>query len=193
MDFSLIRASDLIRVDDKGAVIEGNYPVNAAAFSIHSAIHKARPNVEAAAHSHSPSGRAWSSFGRLIDPITQDSCAFYNDLSLYSDYGGVAFGVEEGQRICEALGDKKAAILQNHGLLTVGGSVDEAVWWYVSLERSCSVQLQVEAASHGKTVQKIKPDVAIEAYKILGSPFAGWFQFQSLYQRILKENNDFLT
>lgn len=191
MDFSLIKVSDLIRVDDAGNVVEGKHPVNAAAFSIHSAIHKARPDVEAAAHSHSPAGRAWSTLGRLIDPITQDSCAFYQDLSLYSDYGGVAFGLSEGQRIANALGKKKAAILQNHGLLTVGGSVDEAVWWYVSLERSCSVQLLAEAANRGKPIV-IGHEVALESFKILGNPFAGWFQFQSLYQRILKENNDFL-
>lgn len=146
VDFSLIDVSTLIRVDESGKVVEGTLPVNAAAFSIHSRIHKVRPDVIAACHSHSINGRAWATLGRPIDPITQDACAFYNDHAIYNDYGGVAFGLDEGQRIAQALGDKKAAILQNHGLLTVGGSVDEAVWWYISLERCCHVQLMAEAA-----------------------------------------------
>src|SRR5260370_319557 len=73
--FGQIRVSDLILVDDKGEVIQGNYPVNTAAFAIHSRVHAARPDAVAAAHAHSMYGKAWSSLGRLLDPITQDACA----------------------------------------------------------------------------------------------------------------------
>src|SRR3546814_9725059 len=77
--------------------------------------------------------------------ITQDVCAFYDDHAVFDDYTGVVLDVAEGKRIAHALGDNKAAILRNHGLLTVGGSVDEAAWWYISMERSCEVQLMAEA------------------------------------------------
>lgn len=82
--FSLMKASDLIRVDHLGKVIEGgkNRMLNAAAFMIHEAIHEARPDVICAAHSHSLYGRAFCSLGRPLDIISQDSCAFYN-VSLY--------------------------------------------------------------------------------------------------------------
>jgi ribulose-5-phosphate 4-epimerase/fuculose-1-phosphate aldolase len=76
MHFGQIRASDLILVDHRGKVVEGKHPVNVAAFAIHSQVHSARPDVIAAAHAHSLCGKSWSSLGRLLDPITQDSCAF---------------------------------------------------------------------------------------------------------------------
>jgi len=142
LDFSEITVSNLIRVNHKGEVVEGKYPVNQAAFAIHSKIHQLRPDVNAAAHSHSVHGRAFSTLGKLLDPLTQDACAFYNDHSLYSDYGGVAFELDEGMAIAKALGPKnKAAILQNHGILTTGSTIDEAVWWFVSMEKCCRVEL----------------------------------------------------
>lgn len=85
MYFGHIRASDLILVDDTGEVVKGNRPVNQAAFAIHSQIHSARPDIVAAAHAHSLYGKAWSSLGRLLDPLTQDACAFYEDHSLFDD------------------------------------------------------------------------------------------------------------
>src|SRR6266581_1063182 len=81
MHFSQIRASDLILVNHAGEVVEGDWPVNRAAFAIHSRVHAARPDVVAAAHAHSLYGKTWSSLGRLLDPITQDVCAFYQDHS----------------------------------------------------------------------------------------------------------------
>ena len=109
--------------------------MNTAAFAIHSAVHAARPDVIAAAHSHSIYGKSWSSLGRLLDPLTQDACAFYDDHALFDDYTGVVLDPEEGKRIAHALGERKAVILRNHGLLTVGHSVDEAVWWFITMER----------------------------------------------------------
>lgn len=190
--FSQVKVSNLIRVDHHGSVVEGDHPVNCAAFAIHSAIHTLRPDVNAAAHTHSPYGRAWSALGRPLDYITQDVCAFYNDHAVYDDFGGVAIEVDEGVRISKALGHNKAAILQNHGILTVGQTVDAAAWWYICLERSCQVQLMAEAASHGKPLKTISAASAQQTYDIVGSPYAGWFQFQPLYARILKEQPDFL-
>jgi ribulose-5-phosphate 4-epimerase/fuculose-1-phosphate aldolase len=190
--FSQIKVSNLLRVDHEGNVVEGNHPVNCAAFAIHSAVHTMRPDVNAAAHTHSPYGRAWSALGRTLDPITRDACAFYNDHAVYEDFGGVAVEVDEGMRIANALGQNKAAILQNHGIITAGETVDAAAWWYICLERSCQVQLLAEAASHGKPLKTISPESAAQTYNIVGSPYAGWFQFQPLYARILKEQPDFL-
>lgn len=106
MSFSLIRVSDLIRVNEKGEVVEGDAMVNGAAFAIHSQVHAARPDVVAAAHSHSIYGKAWSSLRRKLDPLTQDSCAFYDDHALFDDYTGVVLDPEEGKRIAHAVGEK---------------------------------------------------------------------------------------
>lgn len=189
MHFSLIRVSDLILVNQQGEVVEGSKPVNEAAFAIHSQIHEARPDVIAAAHTHSTYGKSWSSLGRLLDPLTQDACSFYEDHSLFDDYTGVVLELEEGKRIAQALGDKKAVILRNHGLLTVGHSVDEAAWWFITMERSCQAQLMAEAA--GKPIL-IEPKNAQIAQRQIGSHQLGWFSFQPLYELIVRQQPDLL-
>ncbi|MCO4864429.1 class II aldolase/adducin family protein [Cupriavidus sp. WGlv3] len=192
--FSQVRVSNLIRCDHHGDVVEGDYPVNAAAFAIHSRVHQTRPDAVAAAHSHSTYGRAWSTLGRPLDALTQDVCAFYHDHAVYDDFGGVVVELDEGQRIANALGQNKAAILQNHGLLTVGKTVDEAAWWFITMERSCQVQLLAEAAAaRTQAPLKVIADAAArQAYSIVGTAQAGWFQFQPLYARIVKEQPDLL-
>jgi ribulose-5-phosphate 4-epimerase/fuculose-1-phosphate aldolase len=189
MHFGHIRVSDLILVNHEGEVIEGDRAVNTAAFAIHSQVHAARPDAVAAAHSHSIYGKSWSSLGRLLDPITQDVCAFYEDHSLFDDYTGVVLDIQEGKRIAHSLEDNKAVILRNHGLLTVGHSVDEAVWWFITMERSCQAQLLAEAA--GKPVL-IDPEQAKLTSGQVGSHIAGWFSFQPLYERIVREQPDLL-
>lgn len=192
--FSQISVSNLIRVDHTGEVVEGRHPVNRAAFAIHSNVHRARPDAVAAAHTHSTWGRAWSTLGRPLDPITQDVCAFFEDHAVYDDFGGVVVELEEGARIAKALGPHKAVILQNHGLLTVGRTVDEAAWWYITMERSCQVQLHAEAAAArtGSAPKLIRRESAEQAASLVGTPAAGWFQFQPLYARIVREQPDLL-
>jgi ribulose-5-phosphate 4-epimerase/fuculose-1-phosphate aldolase len=189
LSFGLIRASDLILVNHQGEVVEGDWPVNVAAFAIHSQVHQARPDVQAAAHTHSTYGRAFSSLGRLLDPLTQDSCAFYEDHGLFDDFTGVVIDTEEGKRIAHALGDHKAAILRNHGLLTVGHSVDEAAWWFITMERTCQVQLAAMAA--GAPVL-IDDEYARLTAGQVGSKVAGWFSFQPLYDKIVADQPDLL-
>ena len=187
--FGHIRVSDLILVNHDGVVVEGDRPVNTAAFVIHSQIHAARPDVVAAAHAHSIYGKSWSAFGRTLEPITQDVCAFYEDHGVFDDYTGVVLDLEEGKRIAHALGDNKAAILRNHGLLTVGHSVDEAAWWFITMERSCQAQLLVSSAG---TPVHIDAEMARRTHDQVGSHLAGWFSFQPLFERIVREQPDLL-
>jgi ribulose-5-phosphate 4-epimerase/fuculose-1-phosphate aldolase len=187
MSFSHIRVSDLILVNDKGDVVEGTSAVNTAAFAIHSQVHAARPDVIAAAHAHSIYGKSWSTLGRQLDPLTQDACAFYDDHALFDDYTGVVLDPEEGKRIAHALGEKKAVILRNHGLLTVGRSVDEAAWWFITMERSCQAQLLAEAAG---TPVHIDADRARLTSTQVGGHLAGWFSFQPMYAKITREQPD---
>ena len=100
--FSQIKISDLLLVNHDGEVVQGNRPVNVAAFAIHSRLHKARPDVNAAAHSHSMYGRTFSSLGKLLDPITQDSCAFYERQAMYDHFSGVVEETEEGDKIANS-------------------------------------------------------------------------------------------
>src|SRR5205807_1611373 len=98
--------------------------------------------------------------------------------------------LEEGKRLAHALGESKAVILRNHGLLTVGKSVDEAAFWFITMERSCQVQLMAEAA--GKPVLIDKDQAEITSGQV-GTDIAGWLGFQPLYDRIVREQPDLLA
>ncbi|THX58896.1 arad-like aldolase/epimerase [Aureobasidium pullulans] len=189
--FSLINKSDLIHVSEEGEIIGGGETrlLNTAAFMIHSAIHKARPDVIAAAHSHSIYGRSFCTLGRRLDTITQDACSFHNDHVLYESFNGIVLAAEEGHNIAKALGNKKAALLQNHGLLTVGKTVEETVFWFVSLEKCCQAQLMADAAAGGRggETKKIDEEDAVYTFKAIGSPMAGYFSAKPLFDVIHKE------
>jgi len=119
--FGLLKASDMVLVDYDGKVVGGNQsrPANAAGFLIHSAVHKARPDVNAACHCHGKAGKAWSAFAKPLEMLNQDVCYFYGDAqAVYDDFGGVVLDEAEGKRLAAALGPKgKGMVLRNHGLL----------------------------------------------------------------------------
>lgn len=186
MSFGHIRASDLCLIDGTGQLVEGVGPVNPAAITIHASVHDARPDVVCVAHSHSLYGKAWSAFGWKLEPITQDACAFYERHSVFDQYNGVVLEGDEGRALAESLGANRAAILKNHGILTAGATVDEAAWWFISLERSCQAQLLALAAG--------KPDVipagTARQVAALYDQRAGWFNFQPILARIMREQPD---
>ena len=95
----------------------------------------------------------------------------------------------EGELIAAALGDRKAAILQNHGLLTVGETIEAAAWWFITMERSCQAQLMAEAAG---TPKLIRHEVALLTREMIGNPFAGRFNFQPLYDVMIAEQPELL-
>jgi ribulose-5-phosphate 4-epimerase/fuculose-1-phosphate aldolase len=192
MHFSMIKQSDLVRVDHAGNVVEGDRAVNGAAVAIHCAVHAARPDVVAAAHAHGPYGKTLSSLEMTVEPLTQDSCAFYEDIGVHDTYTGVVLDAEEGRRIGQALGSHKAVILRNHGMLTVGESVDSAAWWFLTLERTSQSQLMAysAAAGLGAKPRLIGHDEATQTRGQVGFELAGWFQFQPIWERISRDNPD---
>lgn len=185
--FSRIRVSDLVLVDHDGRIVEGRHPVNAAAFAIHASIHRARPDVVAAAHSHSRFGTTFASLGKPIPPITQEACAFYKDHAVMQAYGGVAGDISEGELISKALGPHKAIICRNHGHFTVGRTVEEAVFWFLRMERAFEQTLL--AWSAGDPVE-IDDATAMLAARQVGSPKAGWFGLQPLMDKVMAEQPD---
>jgi len=192
VSFNKIKTSDLILVNHKGDIVEGKHTMlNKAAFAIHSRVHEARPDVVAAAHAHSIYGKTWSMLGRHLDPLTQDACAFFEDHGLYNEYTGVVNDSTEGDNIAAAVGDMKAAVLRNHGLITVGHSVEECAWWFITMERSCQAQLLAEAT--GSKIYPIDDATArMTRDQELGFPVAGWFSYQPIWQDIIAANPDIL-
>jgi ribulose-5-phosphate 4-epimerase/fuculose-1-phosphate aldolase len=188
MSFRHIRVSDLIAVDHEGVVRHGNRPVNRAGFVIHSEVHKARPDVVAACHAHSVYGKAWSSLGRPLDPITQDACALYENHAVVSEgAGAVVVDQEAGRLLAKGMGEKKMVFHQNHGIFTVGDTIAEAAWWFISTERNCQAQLLAEAAG---TPTLIDHDNAVFTRDQTGNAFAGWFSFQPLWDEVVRTDPD---
>jgi ribulose-5-phosphate 4-epimerase/fuculose-1-phosphate aldolase len=189
LHFGRIRVSDLLLVNDQGDVVEGERPVNRAAFAIHSAIHKARPDVVAAAHAHSLYGKAWSSLGRPLGPITQDACTFYGDQGLFEDFTGVVYDTSEGDRIAQALGPHKLVILRNHGLLTAGSSVEAAAWWFIAADNAAHAQLLAETAV---TPHVLDHEVASLTAAQVGQTRSAHYAFEALWQGLVAGEPDLL-
>jgi ribulose-5-phosphate 4-epimerase/fuculose-1-phosphate aldolase len=187
--FSRIKVSDLLLVNAKGETVIGAKPLNKAAFAIHAAIHEHNPKIVAAAHTHSTYGKAWSTLGRKLDTITQDSCVFHEDVALFDDFTGMVVDTSEGDRIAEALGDKKGAILKNHGILTAGPTVEAAAWWYIALDNACHTQLLAEAA--GKP-QPIDEETARHTHSQIGGPEGAIHSFDSLYEGLVEAEPELL-
>ena len=155
--FDEVTASNLVRIDIEGNIVEDTpYTVNPAGFTIHSAVHRARPDVNCVLHTHTRAGIAVSALREGLLPISQIALQFHDRLA-YHDYEGIALDLDERDRLARDLGDRKAMILRNHGLLTAGGSVAEAFSLMFYLERAC--EIQVAALSSGRELIMPSPEV----------------------------------
>ncbi|SAK98319.1 class II aldolase/adducin family protein [Caballeronia ptereochthonis] len=156
--FDEMRASDLVRIDSEGRPVEAGasddperYRVNPAGFTIHSAIHMARPDVACVVHTHTAAGAAVSAQKQGLLPISQHALKYYGHLA-YHDYEGIALNLAERDRLVNDLGSHNAMILRNHGLLTCGKSIPEAFQEMYFLERACEIQLRALAGNAELTI-----------------------------------------
>ena len=155
-----ITASSLVKIDLDGKLVEpGEGPfgrdVNPAGFTIHAAVHGAREDAHCVLHTHTVAGCAVSAMAGGLQPLTLEAMMFYDRVA-YHDFEGVTVVEDEGPRLIADLGDKCAMILRNHGLLTLGRTVAEAVIMMWGLERAC--QMQVAAVNGG--ARPCSPEVA---------------------------------
>ncbi|MBT2367833.1 class II aldolase/adducin family protein [Streptomyces sp. ISL-10] len=187
--FAHVSAGDLVLADRWGRTVVGRHRVNQAAFTVHAQVSLTRPDVVAVAHTHTVHGRALAALGDPVEPLTQEACAFYEDHAFLDAYTGVSVDEDEGRRIADGLGSRKALVLRNHGLLTVGDSVDAAAWWFISMERCAQVQLAARAA--GKAVPLGRRE-ALATRERLGSDLVAWISFQPLWQQISRAEPDLL-
>ncbi|HYH33204.1 MAG TPA: class II aldolase/adducin family protein, partial [Pseudonocardia sp.] len=187
--FNRLKVSELICVDSRGGVVHGDLPINPSAFVIHSAIHGQRPDAHAAAHAHTLNSRALTALGVGLEPVDQESCAFHGDHVLCDDYAGPTVDAEQGTAVADALGDKRAILLRHHGLITVGSTIDEAAFWFISFDRCADVQLRARAAG---ALRPMSPEQAGSARGGFGDPKLAWYSFQVLYDHIVHLQPDFL-
>jgi len=183
-----VRASQLLQVSHTGKVVSGTGAINPVGLLVHAAIHAARPDVVAMCHAHSLHGAAWSSLERLLDPISQDACVFFEQQALIVEPRAAVEPVA-AVGFAAAFGDKRVAIQAGHGLFTTGSSIDEAAWWFVLMNRCCEAQLLAEAAG----TPKLWPaDSARYIASVLGSPKLGWLSFQTLWDEVIASDPDLL-
>jgi len=155
VNFHEMRASDLVRIDLDGNVVEtsgkSSRDVNAAGFTIHSAIHMARPDLLCVVHTHSTAGIAVSAMTEGLLPLSQHAMKFYNRIA-YHDYEGVALDLGERERLVRDLGRHKTMIMRNHGLLAAGTSIAEAFHQLYMLERACAAQVAALSCGRALTI-----------------------------------------
>lgn len=172
--FESATADDVVLVGPDGTVVGSDAPINTTAYFIHHPVHAARPDVVGVAHVHTPWGTPFCALRRLIEPITQESCLFFDDHALFDDDEVQILGTSGGERIAAALGANRVALLANHGLLATGPSVPETIAAFVTLERVCE--------AHMKTLDRAKP-ISPEAARVAKDdlfadrPFAMAFDF----------------
>ncbi|HWN35468.1 MAG TPA: class II aldolase/adducin family protein [Pseudonocardia sp.] len=187
--FSRIKVSDLLLIDEQGRVVEGARRTNKAAFWIHSSVHHARPDVVAVAHAHTIHGRAFAALSQPLAPIIQESCAFYTDHVVFDEYQGLVLERSEGERIAARLGDRRAAILRHHGLVTVGRSVEEAAWWFIAMDRACQMQLLADAAGRPRVMST---EEAVLAHRQFSNANMARHNFRLLADLVFEQEPDTL-
>ena len=161
VNFHEMRASDLVKIDVDGNIVEeerglSSRDVNAAGFTIHSAIHMAREDLMCVIHTHTAAGIAVSAQKDGLLPLSQHACKFYGRLA-YHGYEGIALDLDERERLVADLGQHDAMILRNHGLLVGGTSIPAAFLNIYMLERACAAQ--VNALAGGREIILPPPEV----------------------------------
>jgi ribulose-5-phosphate 4-epimerase/fuculose-1-phosphate aldolase len=147
LTFEEVTASNLVKVDLEGHVIgESKYPINAAGFTIHSAVHAARPEVGCVIHLHTEAGMALSMLEGGLLPLSQTAMFFQSQLAFH-DYEGVALNLEERARLVRDLGDKSVMILRNHGTLVAAATIGQAYVTMFLMEKAARAQLRALACN----------------------------------------------
>lgn len=182
-DVSFHRATtnDLTLVAPDGSVVDGGGTVSQPGYRIHQPIHDARPDVVCAAHVHTPWGTPFSAEVRPVQPITQESCLFFDNHAIFDDEEVQILSTDGGQRIASALGAHSGIVLRNHGLLTVAGSVAEAVGLFVIFERVAEAHLKT------REPKRLSDRGALTARAHLEKDGAGSSAFNALLRRHIED------
>ena len=193
MLFEEVTASNLLKVDFDGNVIAGDYPYNAAGHAIHTAVLKARPDVNAVLHSHTRAGMAVSGMQCGLLPLTQQANEV-RELVCYHEYAVATDNEDECRRIGHDLGHQWLMIMHNHGLLSAGRSIAEAFYFLYTLENACKVQVDV-LASGAKIITP--DDDALAQVAEYGDPSTAEFEdfvtrsWQALLRKLEREDHSY--
>jgi ribulose-5-phosphate 4-epimerase/fuculose-1-phosphate aldolase len=180
--FHEITPDSLVKIDYSGQLVGNDrHPANAAGYVIHSAILKDRPDIGCIVHTHTRAGVALSCLADGLLPINQFAIEFHGRIG-YHDYEGIAFNLEEGERLRRDMDGNVALVLRNHGLLTVGATIPAAFYFMYYLEQAAQVQMDVLAS--GRAIVPVPEEtVALTAKQYTSAfnpPMAGHRMWPSL-------------
>jgi len=157
--FSRMRACDVLLLDAQAQLADSAAPVDRTAWAIHGTMHAHLPAARCILHVHPPYATAWSCLADpQIKPIDQTSARFYRRVAIDTDYGGMADTAAEGLRLTRALGNKRALMMGNHGVLVVSDTVAEGFDALYHLERACRTLLLAHAS--GQPLRVLADDIA---------------------------------
>ena len=195
--FDEITASSLVKVDMAcNKLHESPFPVNPAGFTIHSAVHAARPDVACVLHTHTRAGVAVSAQQAGVLPISQQSTFVLASLA-YHDYEGVAFRPDEGPRLQKDLASANFLVLRNHGLLTCGPSVADAFLAMYTFESACRIQIDALAGQRGidglTPVPQAIVDGTAQAMRVQTGGLGGAFVWPTMLRQLEKQGAGYRT
>lgn len=156
-----IRPDNLVKIDIEGNKLDDSpYPINAAGYTIHSAIHAARPDLQCVLHTHSQNATAICCLEEGFIPLTQMGCMFHDRIGTH-EFEGIALDLAERETIVNDLGkDKHTMLLYNHGILICGQSIAHAFTRLYHFEDCAGVQLKAMAAvAGGGTLKQPRPEI----------------------------------
>lgn len=175
VSFDRATADDMVLMGPSGTATDRDgveVRINRSAYHIHHPVHAARPDVGSVAHVHTQWGTPLAAERRMIEPITQESTIFFDEVALFDDEEVQIVNTDGGKRIAAALGERRVAILANHGVLTTGVSVADAVGHFVLMERVAEVHMKAREA------KPISAGAARAAQANLSAGDLGWDVFR---------------
>ncbi len=182
--FDEITPASLVKVDMDGTILSPTpWRVNKAGFVIHSAIHMVRHDARCVMHLHTHDGIAVSMLDEGLLPLNQTAMLLTHQIAFH-DYEGVAFNMEERDRLAADLGDKQIMLLRNHGTLALGASVAEAFTAMYFLETACTIQ--VRALGMGRPIHAV-PDEVVERVTAIGPGGGGGIATELIWPAMIRK------
>ena len=170
LHWSEVTAGNLLALDGAGNVLQGEGEYEKTAFYIHSRIHLANPRATCVLHTHMPYATSLTLLeGGRLEMVEQNALRFHNDIAYDDIYNGLVVDNTEGDRLAQAMGNKRVMFLANHGVIVVGQTVAEAFDAMYYLERACRLQVLARsvAANSGGKLRPVRPEVVSTAYRMM--------------------------
>lgn len=147
---------------------------------IHAAIYEARPDVNSVAHTHQPLATAFSVAGVPLLPIYNQAAPFAPETPIFPS-PRLIYTVQDGVDICATLKDRMAMLLQGHGIVVVGDSLEYATVHAIYLERTAYIQWV--ASSVGKPVTMPQKEIDMMKENMVYRSYDAFAYFASLLKR----------